>query len=87
MKQDYITTNIRIPRAWHKEFKRRAMEDEKSLGEFIRELLEKQAGSTLHTHTAARTGSFLSDLAKHAQPLGGDLSSNIDKIVYDENYT
>ena len=87
MKQDYITTNIRIPRAWHKDFKRRAMEDEKSLGEFIRDLLRKQASNILHTPTAAKRGSFLSDLANHAKPLGGDLSSNIDKIVYDENYT
>ena len=87
MQQDYVTTNIRIPRAWHREFKRRAMEDEKSLGEFIRELLENQAHNVLSAHAAARKGSFLSDLAKHAKPLGGDLSSNIDKIVYDENYT
>ena len=41
MKQDYITTNIRLPRSWHKELKLQAARQDKSLATLIREAVKK----------------------------------------------
>lgn len=43
MKQEYITTNIRLPKTWHKGLKRCAMERDESLGELIRRLVKPYA--------------------------------------------
>lgn len=34
---EYITTNIRLPKALHRELKRRALDEDKSLSQIIRE--------------------------------------------------
>lgn len=87
MKQDYITTNIRIPRSWHREFKRQAIEEDKSLGELIREILAKQRAKYSLANHGRRPISYKDDpiwkLPKYAIDLGDPtLSSNVDKIVY-----
>ncbi|MDZ4221693.1 MAG: hypothetical protein U1C18_02355 [Patescibacteria group bacterium] len=80
---------MRIPVTLHKALKRRALEEDKSLGELIRTELGAR-----HTHdsAAARKGKGVvvggkkietfADLAKLATPMGGDASSNIDALVY-----
>lgn len=85
MKQDYITTNIRIPKVWHKTLKQRAMERELSLGELIRGYISQclpvksiERGSQIQK----KQNGHLLDLLKMAKPLGGDLSSRVDDIVY-----
>ena len=85
MKQEYITTNIRIPKSWHKTLKQCAMESEQSLGELIRGYISQclpveniEKGSHVHN----KPKGHLLDLLKMAKPLGGDLSSHVDDIVY-----
>lgn len=87
MKQDYITTNIRIPRAWHKDFKRQAMEGDKSLGELIREILAQQRARHSLTNQGKKSTSYKDDpfwkLPTYATDLGDPyLSSQVDEIVY-----
>ena len=87
MNQDYITTNIRIPRSWHKEFKRRAIEEDKSFGELIREMLGRQRAQSPLTNNGKQLVSYKDDpiweLHKYAIDLGDpNLSSHVDEIVY-----
>lgn len=87
MKQDYITTNIRIPRSWHKDFKRQAMEGDKSLGELIREILAQQRARHSFANQGKKSISYKDDplwkLPAYAIDLGDpDLSSKVDEIVY-----
>jgi hypothetical protein len=85
MKQDYITTNIRIPKSWHKTLKQRAIDREQSLGELIRGYISQclpVENIDKGSHFQKKPKGDLLDLLKMAKPLGGDLSSNVDDIVY-----
>jgi|ETN02SMinimDraft_2_1059926.scaffolds.fasta_scaffold422546_1 hypothetical protein len=90
MSNNYITTNVRLPRSLHKTLKRRALEEEKSFAELIRNaLIRYDADIRVNSKQADVKGKgakkqikTIADLAKLAEPMGGDLSSNIDKIVY-----
>jgi len=37
MSEKYVTTNVRLPKEMHRELKRKALEDDKSLAQVIRE--------------------------------------------------
>ncbi len=85
MKQDYVTTNIRIPKSWHKTLKQCAMEREQSLGELIRGYISQclpVENFAKGSHVQKKPKGNLLDLLKMAKPLGGDLSSNVDDIAY-----
>ncbi|OGY91464.1 MAG: hypothetical protein A3H70_01280 [Candidatus Komeilibacteria bacterium RIFCSPLOWO2_02_FULL_48_11] len=92
MPTTFITTNVRLPIILHKALKRRALEEDKSLAELIRNTLNVHY---THADSAQRKKigimvdgkkiTTFSDLEKLAGPLGGDLSSNIDAIVYGEH--
>lgn len=82
MPSQFITTNIRIPASLHKTLKRRALESGKSLAEIIRATLN------LHNSISAKSQkkiSIFDGLKKISGPMGGDLSANIDDIVYGKN--
>ena len=85
----YITTNVRLPKPLHKALKLRAVEEEKSFAELIRDALDEcyvNSYSTKRKKTSIMVGNkkieTLADLAQLAKPMGGDLSSNIDALVY-----
>ena len=92
MPTQYITTNVRLPKSLHKALKRRAVEEEVSFAELIREALAEcfmHPDSNERGKTGIMSGSnkitTFTNLAKLAGPLGGDLSNNIDAIVYGEH--
>lgn len=92
MPTQFITTNIRLPKPLHKALKRRAVEEEVSFAELIRDALDACytcSNSTEHKKVSAMAGSTkittFTNLAKLAGPLGGDLSHNIDAVVYGEH--
>jgi hypothetical protein len=91
MNTNYITTNVRLPVTLHKTLKRRALEENRSLAELIRTTLDTRymQSAIKNQKTNIMVGNkkieTLADLAKLAQPMGGDLSSNIDEIVYGKN--
>jgi hypothetical protein len=52
---DYVTTNIRLPKELHRELKRRAVREEKSLSQLVREsVAEYLIGPSLREMTGQR---------------------------------
>lgn len=70
MKQDYVTTNVRLPKAWHKILKQRAMERDESLGELIRGYIAQclpAENIAKSSHIQKKTRGSLLDLLKIAR--------------------
>lgn len=84
MPTQFITTNVRLPKSLHKTLKRRAVEEEKSFAELIRDALVRyDARTDAHEEQIFKQqAKTIADLAEMAEPMGRDLSSNIDAIVY-----
>ena len=86
MSTTFITTNVRLPRSLHKTLKRRAVEEEKSFAELVRDVLVDYNQASAHEEQSPKKlAKTIADLAELAEPMGGDLSSNIDAIVYGTN--
>jgi Ribbon-helix-helix protein, copG family len=62
---EYVTTNIRLPKDVYREIKRRALEEEKSLAQVVREsvalYLSAPEVTTVHSEEPAATDDWESD--------------------------
>ena len=83
MPSQFITTNIRLPKLLYKNLKRRAVEEEKSFAEIIRNALVGHEREYIQDKSIPQKRTkTIADLAEMAEPMGKNLSSNIDNIVY-----
>lgn len=89
MQKEYITTNVRLPQEAHRQLKLRALQEEKSLAELIREAIFQRWGfvvSPIKKHGAQNyKDGPLWKLPKCAKNLcGKELSSQVN-LVYQVN--
>jgi predicted DNA-binding protein len=74
---EYVTTNIRLPRAMHERIKKRAQEENKSFAQVVREsvavyLIESRTGEDSDATNADDPIYRLADLARPDEVIGGD---------------
>jgi predicted DNA-binding protein len=77
-----IRTQIYLPKTLYQDIDLIAKREKKPKAQVIRESIEKHVETTTHQETL---GEALARLSKHAiKGLPSDLSSNIDKYLYEE---
>lgn len=74
---DYVTTNIRLPRAMHERLKRRAVEESKSLAQVVRESLVEYLAAPETQGAMREDGSddpifAIAQLTRPNEVIGGD---------------
>ncbi len=75
---EYVTTNIRLPKAMHEKIKRVALEENKSLAQVIRESLVEYLISPRLAQAETQLGDFddpifhISELTQPDEVIGGD---------------
>lgn len=87
MKQTYVTTNVRIPKALHIKLKHLALENEQSFGELVRELLyavdthknQKKPSPSRYSYENDPIWDLINYTVDSKE---SDLSSRVDEIVY-----
>lgn len=75
---EYVTTNIRLPKAMHERIKKLALDENKSLAQVVRESLMEYLISPRLTQSEAQVGDFddpifhIAELTQPDEVIGGD---------------
>lgn len=85
-RQELVTTNIRLPKEHWRALKQEALQEEKSVGSLMRELVRNHIGETGGKAKKKRNIMSIWDLPKLAKKTGDStLASRVDEIAYGED--